>query len=196
MDIEGSGQQKSVKRDVGAFTAVDVSGAYDVEIVCQKSLSVEVQGDDNIVSLVKTEVRDGTLYIYNDESFSPKKTLRVLVSVPTIESVDLSGAGSIRVLHLHNKEFSIDISGAASIYASGTTTILNIDVSGASDVETKDLHAETVRIEVSGASNAEIFASQALDAEVSGVGNITYFGNPKAVQQNVSGVGSISKDTD
>lgn len=191
--VEGSGRQKSVQREVENFTAVDVSGACDVEIVCQKSLSVEVQGDDNLVQLVKTEVRNGTLYISHEKSFSPKQALRVLIAVPTVESVELSGAGSVRVLNLRNKEFSIDVSGAASVYASGTTEILNIDVSGATDVETKDLHAEIVRIDVSGASNAEVFASKELEAEVSGVGNITYFGNPKVVQQDVSGVGSISK---
>lgn len=193
MGIKGSGTEKKVVREVGAFTAVDVSGTCDVEITCQQTLRVEVQGDDNIVPLIKTEVRDGILYISHDKSISPKTALRVLVSVPNVEAFSLSGAGEARVLNVQNEKLSLEVSGAGSVYAAGTTKELHIDVSGATDVEMKELHAQSVHINVSGAADAEIFASETLHAEVSGVGNITYYGNPATVQQEVSGVGSISK---
>src|SRR5256885_7211495 len=71
--IAGSGNVKTEKRDVGAFASVDVSGAYQVEIVCQKQPGLEVEGDDNILPLVQTYVKNGTLYITSDHGFNVRK---------------------------------------------------------------------------------------------------------------------------
>lgn len=191
--VEGSGTSKTQHRETGDFTSVDISGAYDVEITCGQKTDIQIIGDDNIVPLVTTTVKGTTLYISNDGSIHPKTKLRVVITVGDLNQVSSSGASEIAVRGLHNAEFDIDVSGAGSVYAAGETGKLSVDLSGAADVDTKDLHAKSVTIDVSGASDAEVFASEELSADVSGVGNITYYGNPQTVTQEVSGVGSIRK---
>ena len=61
--VSGSGAMKLDKRSVPAFKSVDISGAYEVEIVAQKEQSVEIEGDDNLLPLIKTEVKNGVLEI-------------------------------------------------------------------------------------------------------------------------------------
>jgi len=61
--IAGSGNRKTEKRDLKSFNAIDTSGAYDVKITCQKPASFEIEADDNILPLIKTEVRDGVLFV-------------------------------------------------------------------------------------------------------------------------------------
>lgn len=193
MGVEGSGTSQTQHRETANFTSVDVSGAYDVEITCGQKNDIQIIGDDNIVPLISTTVKENTLYISHDGSIHPKTKLRVVITVGDINQVSSSGASNIAVRGIHNEEFDIDVSGAGSFYASGETGKLSVDLSGATDVDTKDLRAKAVTIDVSGASDAEVFASEELSAEVSGVGNITYYGNPQTVNQEVSGVGSIRK---
>src|SRR5436309_12884743 len=78
--VSGSGAMKLDKRSVPAFTAVDISGAYEVEIVVQKEQSVEIEGDDNLLHLIKTEVKNGVLEFSNEKSISTWNTLCLSVS--------------------------------------------------------------------------------------------------------------------
>ena len=90
--VSGSGTVKVDKRSVPAFTAVDISGAYDVEIVAQKEQSLEIEGDDNVLPLIKTEVKNGVLEISNEKSFNTKQKLRVRISLPKLDGIETSGA--------------------------------------------------------------------------------------------------------
>ncbi|HNQ14330.1 MAG TPA: DUF2807 domain-containing protein, partial [Pyrinomonadaceae bacterium] len=61
--VRGSGNIVTQKRDLSGFSKIDAGGAYEIEIVAQKDFSVEVQGDDNLIEFVKTEVHGDTLEI-------------------------------------------------------------------------------------------------------------------------------------
>src|SRR6058998_1729791 len=79
--VSGSGAKKVEKRSVPAFTTVNISGAYEVEITAQNEQSVEIEGDDNLLPLIKTEVKDGVLEISNEKGFSTRNKLHVRISV-------------------------------------------------------------------------------------------------------------------
>ena len=189
----GSGTMKLEKRNVPAFTAVNISGAYDVEIVVQKEQSLEIEGDDNLLPLIRTEVKNGVLEINNEKSFNTKHTLRVRISIPQLEGISSSGASEMVVSNVKSDEFKIDTSGAGSLKVAGETKRLALEMSGAGDVDAKELRAEKVTVNSSGAAGAEVFASQDLRVDASGAGHIDYYGNPKNVSEDVSGAASISK---
>lgn len=191
--IAGSGNVKTEKRDVGAFASVDVSGAYQVEIVCQKQPGLEVEGDDNILPLVQTYVKNGTLYITSDRGFNVKRPIRVRITTGSIEGLSSSGASMISLNGLKNDKLVIETSGASKIDAEGETKTLDIESSGASKVDVQDLHAARVKVSLSGAGHANVYASEEVNADVSGAASITYYGEPKVVNKSVSGAGSINK---
>ncbi len=191
--VAGSGVSKTEKREVAAFTAVDASGALEIEIVCQQEPSLALEGDDNLLPLLKTEVRGGTLYIHSEKSFSTRKAIRVRITAPNIESIQSSGASSFQVTDIKNEKLKVENSGASSINLSGQTVTLDLELSGASKADTEKLIAERVTVNLSGAGKANVYASDVLNADVSGAGSVTYTGDPKTVNRNVSGVGSISK---
>jgi Putative auto-transporter adhesin, head GIN domain len=190
----GSGKTKVEKRTVPAFSAVNFSGAYEVEIVAQKEQSLEIEGDDNLLSLVKTEVNgSGVLAVYNDKPFSTKSAIRVRISVPQLDGISSSGASDIVASNVKADEFNIDTSGAGSVKITGETKTLGIEMSGAGEVDAKDLRAENVSVNSSGAANANVYASGDLRVSASGAGNVNYYGDPKNVSEDVSGAASISK---
>jgi hypothetical protein len=189
----GSGTMKLEKRTVPSFTAVDISGAYNVEIVVQKEPSLEVEGDDNLLPLVTTEVRNGVLEISNSKSYSTKHEMSLRISVPSLDAITSSGASDIIISDVKSDGFKIDVSGAGQLEVSGEAKSLEIKQSGAGDVNAKDLHAAKVNIDSSGAATADVYASEELRASVSGAGRVNYFGDPKTVNKEASGAGSITK---
>jgi hypothetical protein len=189
----GSGVSKTEKREVPSFDSIEASGALDIEIVCQKEPSLEIEGDDNLVPLLKTEVRGGTLYINSEKSFSARKGIRIRITTANIQKISSSGASNFQVSNIKNEKLRIQNSGATNVNLSGQTVALELELSGASKADTEKLIAERVTVNLSGAGKANVYASDELNADVSGAGSVTYSGDPKTVNRNVSGVGSISR---
>lgn len=191
--LSGSGNIKTEKRDVGAFTSVDVSGAYEVEIVCQKEPGIEIEGDDNILPLVQTYVKEGTLYVDSERGFNVKKAIKVRITTTNLEGLSSSGASKITLEGVKNEQLVIETSGASKIDAAGETKSLEIESSGASKVDVQDLRATRVKVSLSGAGRAQVYASEEVNADVSGASSVTYYGEPKVVNKSISGAGSINK---
>jgi hypothetical protein len=210
--VRGSGVEKTEQRDIGAFTAIDVGGAYELEVVCGQSPRLEITGDDNILPLIKTEVRGGTLVIESRENINPKLTLRLKIGTQDLERLESSGASDVKIAQVNNnalrietsgagsvvadvrtKTLTVETSGAGDVRASGQTDTFSIETSGAGKVRAKDLQAQRVTVRISGAGDAEVTALQELNARVSGAGDVTYYGNPSVVNQEVSGAGSVNK---
>lgn len=190
-NTRGSGTPKIEKRTVGAFTAVDVSGAYEVDIVAQKEPGLELEGDDNLLKLVKTEVKNGTLFISSDSSFSTKQSIRVRISTPEIQGLSASGANLVKVSGVKNDNFVIETSGASAIFVAGEAKSVEIEMSGASKVDTRDLRVARAKVSSSGASRAFVHATEEVSADLSGASNVTYYGEPKTVNKQVSGASSV-----
>ena len=191
--IQGSGNRKSEKRDLASFKSVEASGAYDVNIVCQQAQSFEIEGDDNILPLIKTEVHDGVLRIHNEEQYSSTKTIAIRISVPDLEKFTSAGAGDVHVSAVKNEKLVLSSTGATNLVAAGQTKLVDIGTSGAGNLNTVNLLAERAKVSVSGAANVDVYASQQLDVVVSGVGSVTYSCNHSVVNKSVSGIGSVSK---
>jgi hypothetical protein len=192
--VSGSGQVKTEKRDVGTFAGVDVSGAYEVEIVCQKQTnSLEIEGDDNVLPLIDTYVENNMLYIKSEQGFNVKRPIRIRITTGNLEGITSSGASKISVDGVKNEQLVIYTSGASQIDAGGETKLLAIESSGASKVDVRELRAARVRVSLSGAGHANVYATDEVSAEANGASTITYYGEPKVVNKNVSGAGSINK---
>ncbi len=191
--VRGSGNRVTEKRDVSGFLAIEVSGAYEVEITAQKERSLEITGDDNILPLVTTEVRGNVLHISSTKSFSIDRPVTLKITVPDLEGISTSGASKIVASNIKNAELDIDSSGASKISVTGETKRLKIGTSGASNIEAKDLHAEKVSVQSSGAGYVSVYAAEQLDASASGAARIDYYGNPANVNPEASGAASVNK---
>ena len=191
--VKGSGNRKSEKRDVPAFKAVDTTGAYEIEVTCQKPASVQIEADDNILPLIKTDVRDGVLYVSNQERYNSGRAVALRISIPELSGVSSHGAGDITVTDANSDELKIESTGAASVKAAGKVRSVAISSTGAGDIDTSRLRATKASVTVAGAASVNVYASDQLDVSVSGVGSVNYSGDPKTVNKNVTGFGSVNK---
>lgn len=214
--VNGNGNIISQNRSAGSFNRVDVSGALDVYIKQDSSLSVRVETDENLQELVEVYEQGGTLHISPRDNYNlnpSNKSVKVFVSAPHFRSLNVSGASSIysESKVVSNETLDIDISGASKIkidanaprintelsgasnvLISGETRDFNVEGSGASGIKCFDLKTENTTIDISGACSAEVFASVKLDVEASGASSVKYRGAP-AITQHTSGASSLKR---
>ncbi len=189
--VEGSGVQVTEKRDVAPFETLDLNGAFTASVTCGKVRSLEISGDDNIIPLIRTEVRDGRLYVYSSKSFTTKNSLKISVAVPDLHGVAVSGANTVSIANVENDSLKIETDGVSTATVAGKTKMLEARLSGGAALRADGLRADLVRIEVSGTGDADVYATAKLDVSINGVGSIRYRGNP-VISRQITGVGDIS----
>lgn len=190
---KGSGNAKSEKRNVSDFKQIEAGGAIALEVVAQKDFSVEVEADDNLLPLIKTEVSGDTLKISTADKISSKTKIIVKISMPELTSLDVSGASGAVVSDVKTDSLKLEASGASKIKISGAANNLESNASGASGIDAESLTVNDADVEASGASNTTVFAANNLKADASGASTIYYTGEPKNVEPKSSGVSSVKK---
>ena len=193
--ISGSGKRELQKREVAPFTSINTEGAFAIEVTCQKSLGLEVEGDDNVLDYVSSEVSNNVLRLKNTKNYSVNEPVKFKISVPNLEALSVSGAGKIEIKGVNNDKFEIDSSGAPSISVSGTTKVIDIDTSGAGKIDTHNLHASRGIVDSKGVSRVDIDVADQLDVTVSGPSSVFYKGDP-VVNKTIRGPGKVEKRAD
>jgi FlaG/FlaF family flagellin (archaellin) len=168
--LAGSGNRKTEKRELKSFHSIDSSGAYEINITCQKPASLEIEADDNILPLIKTEVRDGILFVSNIQEYHSSKSSMLRIAMPELNSVSNSGAGEVKIADANSSDLKIESTGAASVDAAGKAKSVTISATGAGTIDTSKLTAEKAKIDISGAAKIDVYASDQLDVNRVGRG--------------------------
>ena len=209
----GNGNVIKQERTVPPFKAIKISGAFDIILSQGTTQSVIVEADDNLMSIIKTEVKGDELIIENTKPIRNSRSLKVYVTVKELKKIDITSAVDLETsgkltmdelsiegsgasdskMELDVKKLDIECSGGSKLKFSGTATNVTMDVSGAVDIYAYDLLTESFHLDISGAGKAEINVSKELNAEISGAASVHYKGNPSKFIENVSGAGSIKK---
>jgi hypothetical protein len=194
--VKGSGNMGEAERMVEEFSSIEISGAYNVSIELGDDSKVFISAEDNLIPLIKTEVSGSRLKIYSKKDLRPREDIFIKVMTTDLRKIVSSGASSITAKEISSEKFYAELSGAGTIRLSGFTKDLKIVMSGAGAIDAKNFIADDVEIIISGACSGSVHANESLKAVVSGVGTINYYGNPKDVSSDVSGVGSINNKSD
>jgi len=194
-DIKGSGKRQTEKRQVASFTTISTEGAFDIEVVCQKELGVEVEADDNILPIVSSEVSGSVLHLRPLKNYSVEDAPKFRITVPNLEALSAKGAGTIKITGVNNEKIQISSDGAPTISGSGTTKMVGIDTNGAAKIDTHNLRATHAVVDSKGVSKVDLGVADQLDVNVSGPSRVTYKGDP-VINKTVHGPGKVEKRGD
>lgn len=214
-------QQKTEDRHLSGFHALEVGGPFDVKLTQGSTESVRVEAPEEVIGRITTEVSNGVLKVYNKhnesfhwgDAFHHRKIL-VYVTVKDINSIGVTGSGDVAftegihadklTLHvsgsgdvngmLEVKDLEAGISGSGDVKLSGHADNTQIRISGSGDYSARGLHTANTTVHISGSGDASVYATNKLDASVSGSGDISYGGSPKSVFKSKSGSGDIGGD--
>jgi len=213
-DVTGNGNIISESREIEEFSRIQLKGGYQVTITEGSTPSLEIETDDNLMEYIKTEVHGDRLVIESTASIFSQSGIVINLTYTSLEEIGVSGAASLENygtvasesldlnisgaaeidLKVDVQELDVSTSGAGSLSMSGEAQDATFSLSGAGSLEAYTLTTTDCRVSVSGVGGAEVYVTGSLDAHVSGVGGISYKGDPEDVSQQVSGIGSISED--
>ena len=191
-----SGPIERQARDVGAFTAIELRGAAELDVTVGDGPSVEVAAPLDVLDRVKTEVRGETLYIETKARnwlFGKSGKTEVKVFAPTLASLRIEGGNDVVVRGFAGGEADIRAEGAVNIDAEGELDRLTIRMAGAGSGDFSRLVARDTHVTVDGVGNVLVHPKEKLDATMNGVGTIRYTGTPREVRTSMNGLGRIAK---
>lgn len=116
--------------------------------------------------------------------------MTVEVTVPSLESLTLSGDGLVTAGGIRGERVSVLLGGSGLVRASGEVERLDVSLSGAGDAQLEQLVARRASATVSGSGRIVLNVTDSLEASVPGSGAIFYSGDPH-VSRSVTGTGVI-----
>jgi len=177
-------------RDVDEFTRIVIEGAMDLIIEVGGTQSVEITTVRDYISRVETHVEEDTLYI-SQEGRWRNREIDIEITVRSLDAITLEGAADIDVTGIDSDMFELEIDGAGDITLEGSCNTVEIEINGAGDVDAEDLKCKRVYVTINGAGDVDAYASESVEAELNGVGDITICGDPSSVRPRIHGLGSF-----
>ncbi|MFC2035777.1 head GIN domain-containing protein [Chloroflexota bacterium] len=212
--VVGSGNLVIKTYDYSNFTTVEAHQGFRVELTRSNDFSVEITIDDNLVEYLKIDKSGNTLILELQQNrFYTSSTLSAKVSMPDINKIDLSGGSRVNTTgfnlshdlslelsggsriegDISAEDIDMDLSGGSRIDLVGSADTLNADGSGGSHIDLGSFPVGDANIKISGGGSGTIDVSGTLDVDLSGGSRITYSGDPRIGDIDISGGSTIKK---
>jgi hypothetical protein len=210
--LSGSGYVTSENRVVSSFSGIDVEGSGDVELSQGLIQSVSVECDDNLLPVVKTEVVGSVLLV----GFKPGThvshvtRLRFRVTIPTIDSLTISGSGGMRAMttlqsnrlsllikgsgsmdaNLDVAHLTSTINGSGNIRVNGNAEDIEVTINGSGSMQARSLGSASAAVHINGSGSAQVNARDTIAIHIAGSGDVEYGGGGRSTI-SISGSGSV-----
>ena len=193
--------------DVKDFKDVTFIGSWKVDLKQGDKYQVELTYPKGIESDMKVTIQDGELILdpgsrtrhswnWNWWGGGHKDTaLRARIVMPDLRELTVSGTSDMDLAGFSGDRLRITISGAANIKGNGGHySNLDLTMSGAGNVEMRDMKFVDARVLLSGAGNVEVgMDGGVLSGNLSGFGNIEYYGPVSDQRIHISGFGKVTR---
>lgn len=215
--VKGNDKITSITRTTPDYDTVNFSGSFDYILVSGKEGKITIEGEENLLPYIITEVKNGNLTIKTKKNtnlqISKNQTIKITVPFEEITAATLFGSGDLwnentivtphfqvsvtgsgdAKLELEVTHTDARVTGSGTMLLKGKTNTLKANVNGSGDFKGYDLNANDVDVSVTGSSDAKINCHGHLKARVTGSGDIKYKGNPKTEDTRVMGSGRIKE---
>jgi hypothetical protein len=214
--IKGKGDTVTESRSISGYSGISLSMSGSVYFTSGPDYSLEIQGQQNVLDRIITQVEGNNLVIKlkNGINLGPHDPIRVYITAPGVNTLDISGSGdiyvdtpwtgtdlsanisgsgSITVSMIEAERFNANISGSGNIKVmAGTSGREDLKISGSGSIEMQYVEADDVYTTTSGSGDTYVQAMKLLEVTISGSGNVYYLGNP-IINTHISGSGNIQR---
>ena len=214
-----TGPQITVERELETFHSIELYNNVNLVLSQGNSFQIKVEGGENILSAIKTDVTDSTLIIRNTMKCnwirSYNREITVYATVPSLREIRYEGSGDVEnaekmvldslyvnirggagsfKLNLDVEKLNLSLHyGTADIHVKGESRITTIVAGSYGPFYCNDLKSNIVYISNGGSNDCYIHAVHILEAKIFSVGNIYYTGNPYQVDSLIAGSGKVIK---
>ncbi|MBN1327842.1 MAG: DUF2807 domain-containing protein [Candidatus Heimdallarchaeota archaeon] len=104
-------------------------------------------------------------------------------NINTIKSkyfiLKFNGVGTIKINSLIARFLDVKVSNLGKIEITGRVEEQKVTIKGSSNYQAQDLLCEKGKVDINGIGKAVIWVTEELDVSIRGVGNVSYYGNPR-----------------
>lgn len=197
-----------------SFTSVESDIVGNIIYTQSSKVSIQAEGDKELIDNLRVNEKNGVLKVTHvlKINIKNKKKLTLYISSPTIVSIDsdgvgnwvmkgkvkadnlkieFDGVGNFEAFDLESNKIKVDYEGVGNLSLGGSANFLVIESEGVGSVNAENMRAKNAIIKSSGVGSVKCYASESIDLTNSGVGSITYYGNPTVKNMKNTGVGKI-----
>jgi hypothetical protein len=212
--VKGNGNVVVKNRSISSdFVRIKASGGIDVYLTENGETSLVVEADENLHDLIKTEVKNGTLYIGSKKSIWSARAKKVHVSIEKLIELEVTSgaevttentlhADDLKIIATSGAEFNLHLkvnnldcksSSGSDVNIDGKANNFNVSSSSGSDIDAYGLETSKCIAKASSGSNIKVYVNKSFDGHASSGGNIHFKGNPEFVNSSDSSGGNIKK---
>lgn len=211
--VRGNGNVVTETRSTGDYDGISVGGSFDVILVKGKEGKITLEGEENLLPYIETEIKGNKLKIQYKKGVNIRTTRRLTVTVTfeDIESLSLGGSGNVSskdVIKANSLKVSIggsgnidaeidaenvkaSVAGSGNIKLTGNAEEMKCSIAGSGDIKAYGLQTDTTRVSIAGSGSVRVSVKTKIKASIAGSGSVYYKGNPKYVDSNSAGSGSV-----
>ncbi len=104
----------------------------------------------------------------------------------------INGSGDV-ILPIETKNLEIKINGSGDVNLSGTSQDTEIGINGSGDINAQELQSQTAEVKINGSGNVRLGVEKALEAKITGSGDVIYYGSPQDLEVKSVGSGNVEK---
>ena len=208
----------AVIRDLPDFHSLVIRGPFKVYYSASPQHAVAVSASstdarDNIVTKVSGSVLNISLESNGMKWWGRNHEFKIYVSSPTLKRISATGAVDVVLVDLLKTDaLELDFTGASDLIGNIQCNSLNLICTGASDIEMNGkansitarltgasslkgaaFTVKSADLTATGASNIKIGVKEHIKANATGASNITYYGDPKHLENSATGASSVKK---
>ena len=130
--IKGNRVVIEVREDLPAYNAIELNDDLEIYLQQASSPGYTITADDNLIDVLKFQVKDSTLIISSFYKITAKKKLEITVNYEEIQAITLRD-GVVKMDDiLSTYELSINTFGASRLQLNASSTLTNLNMEGQS----------------------------------------------------------------
>jgi hypothetical protein len=190
--VQGNGQNTVERREIGDLDGIDINGALQVEVRVGPAPSLQVEGDSNLLPLLRTEARGGTLKVWTEGRLRTDNPLRVVLTTPRLQQVNANGSGRLAVSGLNGGALDMSLNGSRSVQLAGSVSRLDARLNGSGGLNASALDSGSTVARLNGSGQLDLgrVNGDTLSLMVHGSGGASARGNVRNLTVSLSGSGS------
>jgi hypothetical protein len=124
-------------------------------------------------------VNGETLRITGNAEFFTEPRPQVVIVVPSLGAIDISGGSQGVVEQLAGQHLGLRVSGGSGIRITGTVDTLSVEGSGGGSAQLRDLLVRAASVDLSGGTLVTVHASEVVTGDLNGGAQLTVLGDPE-----------------
>jgi hypothetical protein len=204
-------------REIEGVSRILVSGVFNLFISQGDMESLRIEGDEELAKKLVVRQRGDLLELSLKEekvNIFKKTGLQVHLTIADLSELEFEGAGNIQSrgqlelgdfrvigkgvgnieLDLEADEVEADLNFVGNMTLKGAADYFKLFNEGVGNIDASQFWVQQADVNSSGIGMVSVHCEGELSLLVSGIGTVSYTGNPTVVSEKVSGIGKVNRN--